>query len=78
MGRPMGSNNTLPPPLHALIDKLHEELNLKTDGQLCQLLQVSRSTISKIRHRTNKVSADFILRVHKATGWPIERIESYL
>jgi plasmid maintenance system antidote protein VapI len=54
------------------------EFALSSDGQLCDFLKVSRSTMSKIRHGTNAVSSDFILRVHKTTGWPVERIEGFL
>ena len=78
MGRPKGSSNCTPLPSHRLLDKLREEFALPSDGHLCAKLRVSRSTLSKIRHGTNNVSADFILRVHRVTGWPIDRIEGYL
>ncbi len=78
MGRPKGSSNCTPLPAHPLMDQLKWEFALSSDGQLCDFLKVSRSTMSKIRHGTNAVSSDFILRVHKTTGWPVERIEGYL
>jgi plasmid maintenance system antidote protein VapI len=78
MGRPMGSSNSTPLPAHPLLDQLKWEFALSSDGQLCDFLKVSRSTMSKIRHGINSVSADLILRVHKTTGWPVDRIESYL
>lgn len=78
-GRPKGMGNILtPPPEHPLLDQIKDELHLSSDGQLCEVLKVSRSTLSKIRHGINGVSADFILRVHKTMGWPVERIEQLL
>lgn len=78
MGRPPGSGNFSTHVPHALLDAIRIELRLSSDGKLCDLLGVSRSTLSKFRHGTNKVSADFILRVHKIVGWPVDKIESYL
>lgn len=77
-GRPKGKGNELPMPEHRLLDQIKFELHLHSDGQLGEVLKVSRSTLSKIRHKTNGVSADFILRVHKTIGWPVERIEELL
>lgn len=78
MARPPGSGNYKNHVEHPLLDALRIELNLPSDGKLCELLKVSRSVVSKFRHGTNKVSPDFILRVHKVVGWSVEKIESYL
>jgi len=78
MGRPKGSINFTPLPAHPLLDRLRYEFSLKSDGQLCEFLGVKRSTVSKIRHGINYVSADFMIRVHKASGWSIARIEGLL
>lgn len=78
MARPPGSGNFKSHVDHALLDALRVEFNLSSDGKLCELLKVSRSTLSKLRHGTNKVSAEFILKVHKVVGWPVDKIESYL
>jgi plasmid maintenance system antidote protein VapI len=78
MARPKGSSNSTPLPSHPLLDQLKWEFALSTDGKLCDFLGVKRSTVSKIRHGTNGISSDFILRVHKTTGWPVERIEGFL
>ena len=77
-GRPKGAGNTMPLPAHALLDQIKYELHFTSDGQLCGLLGVSRSTLSKIRHGINGISADFILKVHKTMGWPVERIEELM
>lgn len=78
MARPMGSGNYEVRVPHSLLDALRKEYRFRSDGQLCEFLDVSRSTISKFRHGINEVSADFILRVHKKTGWPVDRIELLL
>ena len=78
MGRPKGSTNSTPLPEHPLLDKLRSEFKLPSDGKLCEFLGVKRSTVSKIRHGTNQVSADFVLRVHRMAGWTIKRIEGLL
>lgn len=75
MGRPKGKSVDGPLPGHPLLDQIKYEMHFTSDGQLCDLLKVSRSTLSKIRHKTNNVSGDFIIRVHKVLGWPIDRIE---
>ena len=80
MGRIRGSGNVLvmddwP---HRLLDTMRKEFNLDSDGELGLFLGVYRSTLSKIRHGTNQVSADFIIKTHKATKWPIERIENLI
>jgi predicted transcriptional regulator len=75
MARPKGSgsvNITIP---HPLLDAMRSEYSLTSDGGLCEFLGVSRSNVSKFRHGVNKISAEFIIRVHKKTGWPIDRIE---
>lgn len=60
---------------HPLLDALRKEFGWSSDGVMAEELGVLRSGLSKFRHGTNNVSAEFILRVHKKTGWPIERIE---
>jgi hypothetical protein len=77
-GRPKGKSNEGPLPAHTLLDQIKYEMHFTSDGQLCDLLGVSRATISKIRHQINGVSGDFMIKIHKVMGWPIERIEELL
>lgn len=77
-GRPKGKSNEGPLPPHPLLDQIKYEMHFTSDGQLCDLLKVSRSTLSKIRHNINGVSGDFKITVHKVLGWPIERIEEIM
>lgn len=60
---------------HPLLDALRKEMDWSSDGVMAEELGVLRSGLSKFRHGTNQISADFILKVHKRTGWPINRIE---
>jgi len=59
----------------ALLDAMRREMGWSSDGVMAEELDVFRSVLSKIRHGTNQVSAEMILKVHKRTGWPVERIE---
>ena len=61
--------------LHPLLDALRKEMDWSSDGVMAEELGVLRSGLSKFRHGTNQISAEFILKVHKRTGWPVERIE---
>lgn len=78
MGRPPGTGNYYSHKEYPLFDDLRTELDLKSDGRLCELLKISRSTMSKVRHGTNEISAEIVLRIHKYAGWPLEKIEKYL
>jgi len=60
---------------HPLLDAMRREMGWSSDGVMAEELDVFRSVLSKIRHGTNQVSAEMILKVHKRTGWPVERIE---
>lgn len=79
VGRPKGIGNVSSKDWpHPLLDAMRETLKLQSDGELSRYLGVQRSSLSKFRHGTNKINGDFIIRVYKATGWPIEKVESYL
>lgn len=70
-----GSSATLRDWPHPLLDALRKEMGWSSDGVMAEELKVLRSGLSKFRHGTNQISAEFILKVHKRTGWPVERIE---
>jgi len=75
MSRPKGSGSLYNVVPHPLLDALRAEYKLTSDGMLCSFLGTSRSNMSKFRHGVNKISAEFIIKIHKKTGWPIDRIE---
>lgn len=65
-------------PEHLLLDFLKKEYELKSDRALCKALGVTPPAISKIRHRTNRISAEIIILIHKKTGMSIEDIEDLI
>jgi hypothetical protein len=60
---------------HPLLDALKHAYKLESDKELAEFLNLPPSAISKVRIGYSLPSAFFILRVHKATTWPVERIE---
>lgn len=60
---------------HALLDALKHAYKLDSDKELAEFLELPPSAVSKVRIGNNGPSAFFILKVHKATKWPVERIE---
>lgn len=60
---------------NALVDALLKHMKLGTDRELAEYLEVKPSAVSKIRTGTNVVSSEMILKIHKLTKWPVERIE---
>jgi hypothetical protein len=56
-----------------LIDFLRRELDLKTDREVAQILELGVPTISKIRHGA-PISDMVILRIHERTDIPVRAI----
>jgi plasmid maintenance system antidote protein VapI len=53
-----------------LLDFLRRELDLHTDRQVAELLELGFPTISKIRHGA-PISDTVILRIHERTDIPV-------
>ena len=60
---------------HPLLDALKKSFKLDSDKELAEFLDLPPSALSKVRIGNNGPSAYFVLKVHKATKWPVERIE---
>jgi plasmid maintenance system antidote protein VapI len=60
---------------HPLLDALIDAYSLKNDKALARALDVLPADISRIRNQRRPIRAEFILRVHEATDWPIKRIK---
>lgn len=60
---------------HPLLDALREYFGVTTDRALSKQLKLLPSALAKIRHGTHNVSPQIMITVHKATGWPFDRIE---
>lgn len=63
---------------HSLLDALARYFGAKSDAALARALDVMPPDISRIRHRKRPITADFILRVHEITEWPIKDIKDKL
>jgi len=59
---------------HALLDALLKFFKMETDKDLAAAFGVQPAAISKIRIGVNRVSPEMILKVHRMTRWPIDRI----
>lgn len=68
----------IPIPEHRLLDYLIKRYELKNSRALAQLLGMTQGGISKLRYKTNNVSAEFILRVYDKTDLSIEQIRELL
>jgi len=60
---------------HPLLDALKKSFKIDSDKELAEFLDLPPSAVSKVRIGNNGPSAYFVLKVHKATKWPVERIE---
>jgi plasmid maintenance system antidote protein VapI len=60
-----------------LIDFLRRELDMHTDREIAELLQLGVPTISKIRHGA-PVSDTVILRIHECTDIPVRVIREQI
>jgi len=62
---------------HHFLDWLLAEMKIKNDKQLGEFLGFNAPVMSKIRHG-QKVTAEFILRVHERTDIPVKVIREKL
>lgn len=60
---------------HKLLDHVLRRQGLKNDAELCRLLLLAPSCVSKIRNGRTGVNAELILRVHEAFGIPIAQLK---
>lgn len=63
---------------HKLLDALKATYKLKNDAALARALRWQPNVLSKIRAGTLPVSAERILQIYDATGWPIKTIKGLL
>lgn len=63
---------------NALMDTLIEKLQLKNDAALARELEVAPPVISKIRHRTLRVGATMLIRMHEASALTISELRNLM
>ncbi|MET3119972.1 thiamine phosphate synthase YjbQ (UPF0047 family) [Undibacterium sp. GrIS 1.8] len=61
-----------------LLDTLVKHLNLKTDVQLSQVLDVSPPVISKVRHRRLAIGATLLVSMHEVSGLSIKELRELM
>ena len=61
-----------------MLDKLREALAAKNDAELSGLLGIPAAVISKIRHGRLRVSSNFLIQAHDATGLSIGELRQLL
>lgn len=72
------------PPMQAdydpntLLDALIQKLELKNDAALARELEVAPPVISKIRHRTLRVGATMLIRMHEASKLTISELRNLM
>lgn len=57
-----------------LLNALRTHFSLSSDASLCILLEVTPSTISKIRHKQLSIGATLLVRIHEETGWKVDEV----
>lgn len=63
---------------NVLMDTLIERLKLKNDAALARELEVAPPVISKIRHRTLRVGATMLIRMHEASQLTIGELRNLM
>lgn len=63
---------------HNLLDTLIAKMRLKSDADLCRVLEVNAPVISKIRHGRLPVGPTILLRMHEESNLSIRELKSLL
>ena len=58
-----------------LLDALRQKMNLKSDAELCRVLEVQAPIISKIRHRKLAAGATILLKMHEKSDISIRELK---
>lgn len=61
-----------------LLDAIKREFNLKNDAALAAFVGDTRPSISLIQNGKKQVTPLLILKIHKATRWPVSAIEALI
>ncbi len=63
---------------NALFDFLRNKTGAENDRQLCRLLGIQPSEISKTRKKHKGISSELLLHIHDATDMPIKRMKKIM
>ena len=65
-------------PEHDIFDIIKDEFNLKNDRELSEFLEITPSILSRLRHGKMTFTPTYLLAVHDATDWSLDKIRGYL
>jgi hypothetical protein len=65
-------------PNNDIFDIIKDEFGLKNDRQLSEFLEITPSVLSRLRHGKMTFTPTYLLAVHDATDWSLDKIRGYL
>ena len=65
-------------PNNDIFDIIKDEFGLKNDRQLSEFLEITPSVLSRLRHGKMTFTPTYLLAVHDATDWSLNKIRGYL
>ncbi len=61
-----------------IFDAIRSEFKIKNDRHLSEFLEITPSVLSRLRHGKMTFTPTYLLAVHDATDWSLEKIRGYL
>ena len=65
-------------PNNDIFDIIKDEFNIKNDRELSEFLEITPSVLSRLRHGKMTFTPTYLLAVHDATDWSLDKIRGYL
>jgi hypothetical protein len=65
-------------PNNDIFDIIKDEFGLKNDRQLSEFLEITPSVLSRLRHGKMTFTPTYLLAIHDATDWSLDKIRGYL
>ena len=65
-------------PDYDIFDIIKDEFGLKNDRQMSEFLEITPSVLSRLRHGKMTFTPTYLLAVHDATDWSLDKIRGYL
>jgi|APGre2960657404_1045060.scaffolds.fasta_scaffold124166_2 hypothetical protein len=65
-------------PNNDIFDIIKDEFKLRNDRELSEFLEITPSVLSRLRHGKMTFTPTYLLAVHDATDWSLNKIRGYL
>jgi hypothetical protein len=65
-------------PNNDIFDIIRDEFKLRNDRELSEFLEITPSVLSRLRHGKMTFTPTYLLAVHDATDWSLNKIRGYL